>query len=99
MRMRRNNSDVKSVAACFRGRNHPAEAVDSVCVCLFNLQEFNGVRIAKRAIVRFTDIGLDSNMSGLNRPEKNVSGYFEFIAYEQGSSSALRCLDGFNPNM
>src|SRR5215468_10929009 len=97
--MRRDDSDVKSVASALRGRDHSAKAVDSVGGRLFDIQKINRVRIAELTVIRGADIGLNSNMSGLNRPQEYVCGYLEFIPNEKRGSPGLRCFDRFNSDV
>src|SRR5215471_11219458 len=97
--MGRNDADVKSVTSAFGGRNHSAETVDSIGGCLFDIQKINGIGIAKRPVIRFTDIGLNSNVSWLNRTQEYVCGYLEFVPNEQRSSPGLRRFDRFNSDV
>src|SRR6266849_239796 len=97
--MRRNDTHAESVAPAFRGRNHSAEAISAVASAPFNIQEIHGERITKCSIVRFTDVGLYSNVCGLYRSEEDPSDNLQFVTYKHGSSTRLRCFYRFDTDM
>src|SRR5215472_17381904 len=89
--MRRDDPHVEPVTSAFGGWNHPAETINAIGSSSFNIQEIHRKRISNRGIVRLAHVGLNPNVGGFYRAEKNSSDNFQFVAHEHRRSTCLGC--------
>src|ERR1700722_2626337 len=97
--MGRNHPYIESITSTFRSRNHPAKAINSIVSPFLDAREIDGVRIAKRSVIRLPDIRLNSNVRGIDRSQKDASDDLQFVADKHRGSACLRSFHGFDPNM